>query len=61
MKKNIINVRRNATIDFIGEKVFERVGKEWAGEEAWYLTEKQFNECFYDDKIKPKTKKETTQ
>ena len=61
MKRNIINVGRNATIDFIGEKVFERVGKDWVGNEACYLTEEQFKKCFYDDKVKPKTKKETTQ
>lgn len=61
MKKNFVNVGRHATIDCIGEKVFERVGKDWVGDEPCYLSGEQFKKCFYDDKVKPKIKKETTQ
>ena len=52
MKRNYQNVGKPTVIDYLGEKVFERVGKEWVGDHACYLTEEQLNKCFHTDKIK---------
>ena len=61
MKHDQQNVGKPAKMDFLGKKTFERVGKEWVGDVACYLTDEQFNKCFNTDEIKPKPKKETTQ
>ena len=45
-------------MDFLGEKVFERVGKEWScDEDPPYLHAHQFEKCFITEKLQPKTKK----
>ena len=55
-RKNHKDVGRHTIIDYLGEKVFERVGKEWHGQEACYLDIEQFQKCFYDDRFKIKEK-----
>ena len=56
MKRNYQNVGKHTVMDYLGEKVFERVGKEWVGDNACYLTEEQLNKCFHTDKIKKEKK-----
>lgn len=55
-KKNFVNVGRHATIDYLGEKVFERVGKEWVGQEACYLKPEDIKKCFKDGAFETKKK-----
>ena len=50
-KKNIVNCGNHSTIDYLGEKVFEVVGKEWIGEEVCYLLPDQFIKCFKKNKF----------
>jgi hypothetical protein len=45
-KRNKVDCGLNATIDFLGEKVFERIGKEWIGEEAQFLTDNHLVKTF---------------
>jgi hypothetical protein len=52
-KKNFVHIGLPTTIDFLGEKVFERVGKDWVGTERCYLQPDQIKKCF-----KPFEKKE---
>ena len=49
-KRNKVDCGIHTTIDFLGEKVFERIDKEWTGEEPQYLTDDQIAQTF-----KPKT------
>ena len=59
-RKDHTDVGRPTKIDYLGSKVFERVGKEWVGQEACYLDMEQFNKCFYDDRFKIKEKSTET-
>ena len=57
MKKNVVKCSGLAEIDFLGEKVFERVGKQWFNgehDEPSYLDEVSFKKCFNMDKFQPK-------
>ena len=56
MRRNYQNIGKHTVVDFLGEKVFERVGKEWVGDTACYLTEEQMTKCFHTDKFGPKKK-----
>jgi len=44
-------------MDYLGEKVFERVGKTWTGEFPCHIHAEQFEKCFIMDKFTTKTKK----
>jgi len=64
LKKNVVNCSDLAVIDYLGEKVFERVGKEWVigdYEEPAFLEEKLFKKCFNSSKFVPKKTNTTTQ
>ena len=50
-KKNIQDCGINTTIDFLGEKVFECIGKEWVGDEACFIMPEQFSICFKKEKF----------
>ena len=45
-KKNKVDCGNHATIDFLGEKVFERIGKEWTHDDACFLHDHQVEKCF---------------
>ena len=56
-KKNLVKIGLpTADIDFLGEKVFERVGKEWIGDEPCYLYQEQMSKCFKEGTFEPKKK-----
>jgi len=57
-RKNVVNCSNLCEMDFLGEKVFERVGKEWScDEDPPYLHAHQFEKCFIMEKLQPKPKK----
>lgn len=45
-RRNKVNVGINSTIDFLGEKVFETINKEWTGDTACTLDQIQINKTF---------------
>jgi hypothetical protein len=45
-KQNFVQIGLPTTIDFLGEKVFERVEKDWVGTERCYLQPDQIKKCF---------------
>jgi len=45
-KKNKVDCGRHSTIDFLGEKVFERLGKEWIHDDPCYLNEEHIKKAF---------------
>jgi len=45
-KRNKVDCGLNATIDFLGEKVFERIGKDWNGDEPQYLNDNHLVKTF---------------
>jgi hypothetical protein len=45
-KKNRVDCGLYSTIDFLGEKVFECIGKEWIHDEACYLHEESITKTF---------------
>jgi hypothetical protein len=56
-KKNLVKIGRpTADIDFLGEKVFEKVGKEWFGDEPCFLYPEQMSKCFKEGTFEPKKK-----
>jgi phage/plasmid-associated DNA primase len=57
--KNVVKCSNLCEMDFLGEKVFERVGKEWScDEDPPYLHAHQIEKCFIMDKFTTKTKAE---
>lgn len=50
-KKNIVKCSNLCEMDYLGEKVFERVGKEWVGDVPAYLQPSQLNKCFKQEKF----------
>jgi len=57
-EKNIVNCSDLTVIDYLGEKVFERVGKEWFKykyDEPSYFDQESFKKCFQMDKLQEKT------
>ena len=64
LKKNVVNCSDLALIDYLGEKVFERVGKEWfKGEhdDPSYVDSESFKKCFKTDKFQEDKTTTTTQ
>ena len=59
-RKNVVNCSNLCEIDYLGEKVFERVGKTWTGEFPCHIHAEQFEKCFIMDKFTTKTKTENT-
>ena len=56
-KKNLVKIGLpTAEIDFLGEKVFEKVGKEWFGDEPCFLYQEQMSKCFKEGTFEPKKK-----
>ena len=56
-KKNLVKIGLpTADIDFLGEKVFEKVGKEWFGDEPCFLYQEQMSKCFKEGTFEPKKK-----
>ena len=56
-KKNLVKIGLpTAEIDFLGEKVFEKVGKEWFGDEPCFLYQEQMRKCFKEGTFEPKKK-----
>ena len=45
-KRNKVDCGLHTTIDFLGEKVFECIGKEWFGDEACYLNDIHIEKTF---------------
>ena len=45
-------------MDYLGEKVFERVGKTWTGEDPCHLHQESIEKCFVMEKFAPKNKSE---
>lgn len=45
-KRNKVDVGVNSTIDFLGEKVFECIGKDWVGDTVCLLDEEQIMKTF---------------
>jgi len=59
LKKNIVNCSDLTVIDYLGEKVFERVGKEWFKykyDEPSYFDQESFKKCFQMDKLQEEKK-----
>jgi phage/plasmid-associated DNA primase len=56
-RKNVVNCSNLCEMDYLGEKVFERVGKTWTGEFPCHIHAEQFEKCFIMDKFTTKTKK----
>jgi phage/plasmid-associated DNA primase len=50
-QKNVINCFKSGVGDYLGEKVFERVGKEWNGDFTQDMDTKMLSKCFDMDKI----------
>jgi len=44
-------------MDYLGEKVFERVGKTWTGEFPCHIHDESSEKCFVMEKFAPTTKK----
>ena len=64
LKKNVINCSDLTLMDYLGEKVFERVGKEWfKGEhdDPSYFDSESFKKCFKTDKFQEDKTTTTTQ
>jgi phage/plasmid-associated DNA primase len=57
-RKNVVNCSNLCEMDYLGEKVFERVGKTWTGEFPCHIHAEQFEKCFIMDKFTTKTKTE---
>jgi len=57
-RKNAVKCSNLCEMDFLGEKVFERVGKTWTGEFPCHIHAEQFEKCFIMDKFTTKTKTE---
>ena len=56
-RKNVVNCSNLCEIDYLGEKVFERVGKTWTGEFPCHIHAEQFEKCFIMDNFTPNFKK----
>ena len=56
--KNVVNVMKNCVGDYLGEKVFERIDKEWMNTGIQMIVDKQMMGFIFDmdkiNKIKPK-------
>jgi phage/plasmid-associated DNA primase len=64
LKKNVVKCSHLAEIDYLGEKVFERVGKEWFKDkydEPSYFDQESFKKCFQMDKLQQKKTTTNTQ
>ena len=64
LKKNVVKCSHLAEIDYLGEKVFERVGKEWFKDkydEPSYFDPESFKKCFQMDKLQEKKTTTNTQ
>jgi len=64
LKKNVVKCSDLAEIDYLGEEVFERVGKQWfKGEhdDPSYLDQDTFKKCFNMSKFAPKRTTTSTQ
>tara|TARA_R100001369_G_C3316743_1_gene168224 strand:- start:316 stop:2598 length:2283 start_codon:yes stop_codon:yes gene_type:complete len=59
--KNVVNVMKNCVGDYLGEKVFERIDKEWMNTGIQMIVDKQMMGFIFDmdkiNKIKPKKEK----
>jgi len=56
-KRNVTDCGNYATMDFLGEKVWERIDKEWTHDDACYLHPEQFAKCFKSSAFEPKKAK----
>ena len=64
LKKYVVKCSHLAEIDYLGEKVFERVGKEWFKDkydEPSYFDQESFKKCFQMDKLQQKKTTTNTQ
>jgi len=59
--KNVVDCSNLCQMDFLGEKVFERVGKTWTGEEPSHIHAEQFKKCFIKEKFTKKAEKEAAE
>ena len=57
-RKNIVKCSNICEMDYLGEKVFERVGKTWTGEDPCHLHQESIEKCFVMEKFTPKNKSE---
>ena len=57
-RKNIVKCSNICEMDYLGEKVFERVGKTWTGEDPCHLHQESIEKCFVMEKFAPKNKSE---
>jgi len=44
-RKNIVKCSNICEMDYLGEKVFERVGKTWTGEDPCHLHQENIEKC----------------
>jgi len=56
-RKNVVNCSNLCEMDYLGEKVFERVGKTWTGEFPCHIHAEQFKKCFIKEKFTKKAEK----
>ena len=56
-RKNIVKCSKLCEMDYLGEKVFERLDKTWTGEELFYIKKEHVEKCFIMDNFAPKKKK----
>jgi len=54
--KNVVKCSNLCEMDYLGEKVFERLDKKWTGEEASHLHQESIEKCFIMDNFTPKKK-----
>jgi len=57
-RKNIVKCSNLCEMDYLGEKVFERVDKTWTGEEPCHLHQESIEKCFDMERFAPKHKSE---
>ena len=55
-RKNVVKCSNLCEMDFLGEKVFERVGKTWTGEEPSHFHPESIEKCFIMDNFASKNK-----
>jgi len=56
-RKNVVNCSNLCEMDYLGEKVFERVGKTWTGDFPCHIHAEQFKKCFIKEKFTKKAEK----
>jgi len=55
-RKNIVKCSNICEMDYLGEKVFERLDKAWSSAEPCHLHKESIEKCFIMEKFAPKTK-----